>query len=357
MAADTGRVVFVAMRIAMLSPPWIAVPPEGYGGIEWVVSLLTEELVRRGHDVTLFATGDSRTSADLRYVFERGPVEQMHQAMPYAQHVGAALRHVLDEGRAGRPYDVVHDHCAWMTLAFGPMAGVPVVHTLHGAALDHERAFLSSVANNATFVAISTYQTTSFSLPIAAVVPNAVDVDSYTFRERKDGYLLSLGRIARDKAQGLAIEVARRAGMPIILAGKVDPGDDRAYFDEAVAPHVDGVNVIFEGEVRDDRKRELYAGADALLFPIQWEEPFGLVMVEAMASGTPVIATPRGSVPEVVADGVSGFIVPDVPAMVDAVRRLGTLSAKACRAHVEGKYSAAAMADGYEAVYRDAVSS
>jgi glycosyltransferase involved in cell wall biosynthesis len=344
------------MRIAMLSPPWIAVPPDGYGGIEWVVSLLTEELVARGHDVTLFATGDSKTSADLRYVFDRGPVEKMHQAMPYAHHVGAALEHVVAEGRAGRPYDVIHDHCAWVTLAFGPLTGVPVVHTLHGAALEHERAFLDAVKDTARFVAISEYQTTSFSIPISAVVPNAVDVDSYPFRAQKDGYLLSLGRIARDKAQGLAVEVARRTGMPLILAGKVDPGDDHAYFEEAVAPYVDGTNVIFEGEVSDERKRELYAGARALLFPIQWEEPFGLVMIESMACGTPVLATPRGSVPEIVADGVSGFIVPDVDAMVEAVGRLDEISPEACRAHVQHRYSAAAMTDGYEAVYRSAIS-
>lgn len=344
------------MKIAMLAPPWISVPPNGYGGIEWVVSLLTEELVARGHDVTLFATGDSTTTANLRYVFEHGPVEQMHHALPYAHHIGAAFEYVMAEARAGRPFDVIHDHCAWVALATGHLTGVPLVHTLHGAALDHERAFLEGVKDNARFVAISEYQTTSFSIPISAVVPNAVDVPSYPFREQKSEYLLSLGRIARDKAQGLAVEVARRTGVPLILAGKVDPGDDQAYFEETVAPYVDGTNVIFEGEVSDERKRELYAGARALLFPIQWEEPFGLVMIEAMACGTPVLATPRGSVPEIVADGVSGFIVPDVDGMVDAVGRLDEISAKACRAHVEDRYSTAAMTDGYEAVYRSAIS-
>lgn len=341
----------------MIAPPWIAVPPDGYGGIEWVVSLLTEELVARGHDVTLFATGDSKTTAELRYVYERGPVERMHQAMPYSHHIGAALQHVVAEGQAGRPYDVIHDHCAWVTLAFGPLTGVPVVHTLHGAALEQERLFLEAVSAGAKFVAISEYQTSSFSIPIASVVANAVDVSSYPFRATKDGYLLSLGRIARDKAQGLAVEVARRVGLPLILAGKVDPGDDQAYFEEAVAPHVDGTNVIFEGEVVDERKRELFAGASALLFPIQWEEPFGLVMIEAMACGTPVLATPRGAVPEIVEDGVSGFIVPDVDAMVEAVGRLGEISAEGCRAHVEQRFSAASMTDGYEAAYRDAMKS
>lgn len=342
----------------MLSPPWIAVPPEGYGGIEWVVSLLTEELVARGHDVTLFATGDSRTKAELRFVFERGPVELMHQALPYSHHIGEALRHVAAEGAAGRPYDVIHDHCAWLTLAFGPLTGVPIVHTLHGAALASEHAFFSAMRSRATFVAISEFQTRSFtSISPRDVVPNPVDVDSYPFRAQKDGYLLSLGRIARDKAQGLAIEIARRAGMPLRMAGKVDPGDDRAYFEEAVLPHIDGQDVIFEGEVTDERKRELFAGANALLFPIQWEEPFGLVMIEAMACGTPVIATPRGAVPEVVRDGVNGFLASDVDGMVEAVGRLGTLSAEACRADVASRYSAAVMTDGYEAIYNRVVGS
>jgi glycosyltransferase involved in cell wall biosynthesis len=341
------------VRIALLSPPWIPVPPSGYGGIEWIVSLLAEELVARGHDVTLFATGDSKTSADLRYVFDVGPVAQMHQALPYSMHVGAAYQHIAEEARAGRPYDVVHDHTAWLSLAFAPLIPTPVVHTLHGAAIEAERDFFHFVRNNADFVAISQYQTRTFTrIQITDVVPNAVDVQSYPFSAEKDDYLLSLGRIARDKAQHLAIEVAKRAGMPLVLAGKIDPGDDRAYFDEMILPHVDGQNVRFEGEVPDDRKRELFARARAFVFPIQWDEPFGLVMIEAMACGTPVIATPHGAVPEVVTDGVNGFIATSVDDMVEAVNKIETISPEVCRAVVEQRFAPSVMTDGYEAVYR-----
>jgi glycosyltransferase involved in cell wall biosynthesis len=341
------------VRIAMLSPPWIPVPPSGYGGIEWIVSLLCEELIARGHDVTLFATGDSKTSADLRYVFEVGPVTQMHHPLPYSMHVGAAYQHIAEEARAGRPFDVVHDHTAWLSLAFAPLIPTPVVHTLHGAAIDAERDFFHFVRNNADFVAISQYQTRTFTrIQITDVVPNAVDVQSYPFSAEKDDYLLCLGRIARDKAQHLAIEVAKRAGMPLVLAGKIDAGDDRAYFDEMILPHVDGQSVRFEGEVPDDRKRELFGHARAFVFPIQWDEPFGLVMIESMACGTPVVATPYGAVPEVVTDGVNGFIASSVDDMVEAVKKIETISPEVCRAVVEQRFAPSVMADGYEAVYR-----
>lgn len=340
------------MRIAMLSPPWIPVPPSGYGGIEWVVSLLVEELVARGHDVTLFATGESKTSAELRYVFEVGPVEKMHRALPYAMHVGAAFRRIAAEEAAGRPYDLIHDHTAWLALQFGPLVRAPIVHTLHGAATEEERPFFRQVRDHATFVAVSHYQTTTFTeIEITAVVPNAVDLASFPLRKDKEDYLLCLGRIARDKNQAVAIEVAKRLGIPIVLAGKVDAGADTEYFDQAVRPHIDGQLVRFEGEVPDHRKRELFAGARALLFPIEWPEPFGLVMIEAMACGTPVVATPFGAVPEVVDSGVTGFIVRDVDEMVKAVERLDEIDPEACRAHVEARFSPAAMTDGYERVY------
>jgi glycosyltransferase involved in cell wall biosynthesis len=343
------------MRIAMLAPPWIPIPPSGYGGIEWVVHLLTEELVARGHDVTLFATGDSKTSADLKYVYDVGQASLMHQALPYAMHDGMAFDHIIEEAKAGRPYDVIHDHTAWLALAFAKLLPTPIVHTLHGAAVEQERDFFRRVKDNATFVAISSYQTTSFTeIVISSVVPNAVDVANYPYQPRKEDFVLSLGRVARDKAQGLAIEAAKKAGIPIVLAGKVDPGDDAAYFEEAVLPHVDGKSVIFEGEVDDQRKHELFANAKAFMFPIQWEEPFGLVMIEAMACGTPVIACPRGAVPEVLTDGVTGFLVDTVDDMVEALTRLDKISPEACRSDVERRFSPQVMADNYIRVYEQA---
>lgn len=345
----------VDVRIAVVSPPWIPVPPRGYGGIEWVVSLLVEELVARGHDVTLFATGDSRTSAELLWVNEEGPTALMHQTRPDAMHVGVAYRHIAEGGYQGRPYDVVHDHTAWLGLAFAPLLPAPVVHTVHGAFVEENRAFYWLFRTHAALVTISEYQQRDFALPYAGVVPNAVDVANFPHRTAKEDYFLCLGRIARDKAQGIAVRVARSAGVPLVLAGKVDPGNDALYFEEAVLPYVDGETVRFEGEVPDERKKELLAGARALLFPIQWPEPFGLVMIEAMAAGTPVIAMRNGAVPEVVTDGETGFVVEDEDEMRKAVDRVHEISPERCRLEAERRFSPAVMTDGYERIFESVV--
>jgi glycosyltransferase involved in cell wall biosynthesis len=336
----------------MISPPWIAVPPRGYGGIEWVVHLLTEELVHRGHDVTLFATGDSATEADLRWVFATGTTSMMHQTRPDAMHVGSAFRHVVSEARAGRPYDVVHDHSAWLGVAFAKTIDAPIVHTIHGAFIQANREFYRAFRDHAAFVTISEYQQRDFSeIPYAGCVPNAVDIDGFPFRDAKEDYTVCLGRIARDKGQGIAVQVAREIGVPLVLAGKVDPGDDTAYFEEAVLPFVDGDLIRFEGEVPDDRKRELLAGARAFLFPIQWPEPFGLVMVEAMACGTPVIAFRNGAVPEVIAEGESGFIVDSREEMAEAIKRTAEIPAERCRDYARSRFAPAVMTDAYERIY------
>jgi glycosyltransferase involved in cell wall biosynthesis len=229
---------------------------------------------------------------------------------------------------------------------------VPLVHTIHGAFVETTRAFYSLFRDAAAFVTISMYQQREFpQIPYAGCVPNAVDVGGFAFRAAKEDYMLCLGRIARDKGQGIAVGVAREIGIPLVLAGKVDPGEDTAYFEEAVLPFVDGDLIRFEGEVPDERKRELLAGARAFLFPIQWPEPFGLVMAEAMACGTPVIAFGNGAVPEVVVDGENGFIVSSPQEMIDAIKRAGEIPPERCRSFVEARFSRAAMTDGYERVY------
>lgn len=330
-------------------------PPRGYGGIEWVVHLLVEELVDRGHAVTLFASGDSRTSARLVAAFDEGQTSHMHSTMHDAAHAGAAFRAIAAEHVAARPYDVLHDHSAWIAVAVAPLLPVPVVHTLHGAWHDRNRAFFARVSDTVSLVAISAFQTHDNPDAVyAGVVPNAVDVAGLPYSAEKDDYLLCLGRIARDKGQGIAVEVAQRLGMPLVLAGKVDAGQDTTYFQEAVLPHVDGSLIRFEGEVAHERKYELLSRARALLFPIQWPEPFGLVMAEAMACGTPVVAMRNGSVPEIVVDGETGFVVSDADTMRKAVERLGEISPERCRAHVEKRFSPAAMADGYLRVYEAA---
>jgi glycosyltransferase involved in cell wall biosynthesis len=343
------------MRIAMLAPPWIPVPPRGYGGIEWVVHLLVEELVRRGHQVTLFATGDSRTSAELVFAFEEAQTEAMHSTMHDALHAGVAFRRIVEDAARGRGFDVLHDHTAWIAVAAARLLPVPVVHTFHGSWDAPSRTFFARFPDAATYVTLSDYQRRDFpEIPYAAVVPNAVDVAGLPFRADKEDYLLCLGRVSRQKGQGIAVRVAQRLGIPLVLAGKVDPGDDTAYFEEAVLPHVDGRLVRFEGEVPHERKLELLAGARAMLFPITWPEPFGLVMAEAAACGTPVVAFRQGSVPEVVVDGETGFIVEDEDEMVKAVERVGEIAPARCRAHAERAFSPAVMAERYLRVYEAA---
>jgi glycosyltransferase involved in cell wall biosynthesis len=340
----------------MISPPWIAVPPNGYGGIEWVVSLLTEELVARGHEVTLFASGGSRTKGELVSVFDDPPTAHMHQNVPDARHAQRAIGEIVSRRGTERGFDVIHDHSACIFLAAAPLLPVPLVHTIHGAFTTEMRQLYGGVTGDVSFVGISRAQFAAMpDLTIADIVPNAVDVPGFPFREQKGDYLLCLGRVSRDKGQDAAIAVSKRAGMPLVLAGKVDPGADTDFFERAVLPNVDGEHVQFVGEVSDERKRELVAGAAAMLFPVRWPEPFGLVMVEALACGTPVIATRWGSVPEVVRDGVTGFVVEDEDGMVSAVARIDDIDRSACRAEAEARFSPGVMADGYERVYERAI--
>jgi glycosyltransferase involved in cell wall biosynthesis len=344
------------VRIAMVAPPWIAVPPHGYGGIEWVVSLLVEELVARGHEVTLFASGGSNTVAELVSVFDDPPTLRMHLNVPDARHAQRAFAEIAEREGTPRAFDVVHDHSACIFLAAAPLLPVPMVHTIHGAFTDEMKQLYGGVRGNVSLVAISNSQAQGCpELNIAAVVPNAVDVEGFQFRAQKGDYLLCLGRVCRDKGQDVAIAVAKRAGLPLVLAGKVDAGEDRLFFDEHVLPHLDGEHVRFEGEVSDDRKRDLIASARAMLFPIRWAEPFGLVMIEGMACGTPVVAMRWGAVSEVVTDGVTGFIVDDEDAMIDALARLDQIDPATCREDVLKRFSPSVMADGYERVYAEAI--
>jgi glycosyltransferase involved in cell wall biosynthesis len=340
------------MRIAMLAPVWVAVPPEGYGGIEVVVSLLTEELVARGHDVTLFASGGSQTKATLRTVFDEPPTDRLWETEPDASHVGAAYRTVAREYADGNAFDLVHDHTEFLGVAFAACLPTPVLHTVHFPLDQQRRTFLRRFLDDVYRAAISDYQRSAApELAWVGRVHNAIDVEAFEFRSRKDGYLLCLGRVCERKGQDLAVEVARRAGLPLVLAGRVHP-KEAEFFTERVLPHVDGERVVFEGEVSTERKRELMAGASALLLPIREPEPFGLVMVEALASGTPVIGSPLGAVPEIVTDGETGFLSRSLKGMAAAVGRLGEIDPARCREEAVAKYDPRAMAAGYEELYQ-----
>jgi len=337
------------MRIAQVTPLWERVPPPAYGGIELVVSLLTDELVRRGHEVTLFATGDSLTLANLESVHPRA-IRTDPTVKEYQVYETLQLAHVYQRSHE---FDVIHSHMGYAALPYAQFVKTPTVHTLHGVfTADNEKMF--SQARSQPYVSISDAQRKpELRLNCVATVYNGIDVDSYKFyaQPHKPPYLAFLGRLSPEKGPHHAIEIAKRTGMTLKMAGKVDIVD-REFYEEILAPQIDGEQIQYLGEANHVQKNTLMGGAVATLFPITWKEPFGLVMVESMAAGTPVIGMRLGSAPEVIEDGKTGFLCETVDECVAALARLGEIDRAMCRQRVIDNFSVQQMADGYEAVYR-----
>jgi glycosyltransferase involved in cell wall biosynthesis len=340
------------MKIAQIAPPWFTVPPQGYGGSERVVAELTEGLTRRGHDVTLFASGGSSTGARLVSPLAvppapsdlgSGPEDLFHTTSAYL--------------RAGE-FDVIHDHSGQAGPALGAMLGgvPPVVVTLHGPWTGESRRFYGLVGERVHLVAISNAQRRiNTDVRYAGMVHNGLDPERFPFRSEKEDFLCFVGRASPDKGVLAAIDIAERSGLPLVMVMKVNEREELRYWTEAIAPRLtSSVKVLLGAD--HALKTDVMSRARALLFPIQWDEPFGLVMTEAMACGTPVVACGRGSVPEVVVDGVTGFIVDPADPVGGAgavLDRLGSLDPAACRTHVERWFSTRCKTDGYEAVYRE----
>ena len=336
------------MRIAQVAPLAEAVPPRLYGGTERIVSYLTEELVALGHDVTLFASGDSRTAARLEAIVPRALRLDASVRDTIAPHVLMLTR--LQERL--RDFDVIHFHIDHLHLPIMRVAGVPFLTTLHGRLDLPEIEPLFRAYPEAPFVSISDAQRRP--LPFvrwAGTVHHGLPPDLLPFSPQHDGYLAFLGRISPEKGPEAAIRIARAAGLPLRIAAKVDRVD-REYFETVVRPMLDQPGIEFIGEINEAEKAGFLGRAAALLFPIQWPEPFGIVMIEAMACGTPVIAFNRGSVPEVVEDGVTGFVVEDETGALDALRRLGLLDRAAVRRGFEARFTARRMAEDYLGIYR-----
>jgi len=337
------------MRIGMIAPPWFPLPPQRYGGIEFVVSLLTEGLVGRGHDVTLFASGDSETQARLSYIFSRAPFEHIEKG----GHL--EVMHSLEAYKRAREFDVIHDHDGLASRAMGALVheltGTPVVATLHGPADAITQELLGSLRADLQFIAISEYQRQGFpDLQFVGTIPNAIDVEHMPFSAEKDDYLLFIGRMTADKGAHTAIEVARRLDKRLIMAGKVNEGPEREFFAAEVEPYLSD-KVHYRGEVDHETKAELYKRARCTLFPIQWPEPFGLVMIESLACGTPVIAMRKGSVPEVIEHGRTGFIVDTADGMIEAFARIDEIDPAECRRAVEERFGSEAFVAAHEAAY------
>lgn len=336
------------MRIAQLAPLAESVPPKLYGGTERVVAWLVDELVALGHDVTLFASGDSRTRAELHAVWPRALRLGRKGVDP-----SAACTLLLEAvARRAADFDVIHSHIDWLPLPLLSRLGVPFLTTMHG------RLDLSGLPRvvrqfpDASFVSISEHQ--RLPLPEAnwcRTIQHGLPVDLFRPSYGSGSYLGFLGRLTAEKGPEDAIRIARAAGRPLRIAAKI-PRAETAYFKKNLEPHVDGEKVQLVGEVDDARKQPFLAEATALLFPIDWPEPFGLVMIEAMACGTPVIAYRSGSVPEVVDDGVTGFIVDCEEEAVSAMSEVARLDRRKVRARFEQRFSAHRMAREYESQYR-----
>lgn len=346
-----GMPVSRPLRVGVVAPPWYAVPPPGYGGTEAVVAAIVDQLVSRGHHVSLVAAGEPGTKAQRFLRSYEEPPSHLLGASVLPELIQAAeAQRVLDE----LDLDVIHDHSA-----AGPLLAVgrrcPTVVTMHGPVADDNGEYHRRLGTRINLVAISDAQRRiAPDLNWVATVHNAVDVASFPFSAEKGDDVLWIGRFCPDKGAHIAIDVARRAGRRIVLAGKLNEDAERTYFEDAIRPLL-GPDVDYVGEADAALKRELYAKASCLLFPIQWDEPFGMVMAEALACGTPVISTPRGSVPEIVRHGETGFVCSSVEELVAAVRASDTLDPAACRRDAEARFDLPVMGARYETVYRQVI--
>ena len=334
------------MKIAQVSPLYESVPPEQYGGTERVVSYLTEELVRRGHQVTLFASGDSITDAELVACSPRSLRGDPECVDPLIHHY-LMLEKVFD--RASQ-FDLIHFHIDYLHFPLSRRSRISQLTTLHGRLDLPDLGPLYRQFRNMPLVSISDAQRQP--IPWAqwlGTIHHGLPEDLFKFHEAPGGYLAFLGRISPEKRVDRAIEIAKRAGMPLKIAAKVDKAD-RDYFEAVIKPLLDPSLVEFIGEIGGKEKEEFLGNAYALLFPIDWPEPFGLVMIEAMACGAPVIAWSHGSVPEIMEDG-AGFVVNDVEDAARAVERLASFDRRRCREVFERRFTAARMAEDYVNVY------
>jgi glycosyltransferase involved in cell wall biosynthesis len=336
------------MRIAQVAPLFLPVPPDQYGGTERVIYDLTEALVARGHDVTLFASGDCHTSARLVPAVPQALWKEKGRQDPIAP----LFRMHAEIFRRAADFDVIHTHTDYFALPYARYSPTPVLSTLH-CRLDipHVPEILR-LFPEAHLVSISDSQQSHVpDANWAGTVHHGLRLEHCPFDAAGGEGLVFLGRMSPEKAPHMAIEIAIEAGVPLTLAGPTDP-EERAYFEREVRPGLFHPLIRFIGEVSDEEKNRLLCAARALVFPIDWPEPFGLVMIEAMACGTPVIARPKGAAPEVIVDGETGILADSRKALVDAVAAVGRIDRAACRRHVEKNFSVAAMAERYEAIYR-----
>ncbi len=339
------------MRIAQIAPLVERVPPKKYGGTERVVYALTEELVRRGHEVTLFASGDSLTTAKLVSVYPQNLREAKVKDL-YGTNIWTMLSIGTAYSRQAE-FDIIHDHNAYLSPPTAQLATTPTLLTIHGPFIPEiislfkglRKPFIATISNNQRLSAPG--------LNHIGTIYNGLDLKNYPFSHEHDGYLLFVGRISMEKGVHFAIEAALQLKMPLIIAAKVETVDQQ-YFEEYVKPKLND-QIRWVGEVDEAERNQLMSRALCFLHPVTWPEPFGLTLIEAMACGCPVVAFDQGSIPEVVEDKKSGFVVHDIEGMIQAIRNIPTISREYCRQYALNNFNERRMADGYEEVYRQII--
>jgi len=339
------------MRIAQVAPLWECVPPKTYGGTELVVYILCEEYARRGFDVTLFATGDSTTSATLEPIIKT-PMRKQNIKYPIYYELQSISR-VLGKWEE---FDIIHNHIGYQFLPFAGLIDIPIVTTLHGAFMvDEEVEFYNRHKMKSPLVSISDAQRDGApNLNYVSTVYNGIQVEKYPFEcnyNSDKSYLAFLGRFSEEKGPHLAIKLAKETGWKLIMAGKIDKAD-REFYEREVEHQIDNKQIIYIGELGHDAKCELLKDAYATVHPVTWPEPFGLVMAESMACGTPVLALKNGSIPEVILNGKTGYIENNIEDLIKRVKDIEKIDRRECRKHVERNFSAQKMADGYLSVYK-----
>lgn len=340
------------MRIAQVAPLWERVPPPSYGGTELVVSRLTDELVRRGHDVTLFASGDSQTLARLEAVCPYS-LRSQSSVKEYAAYELMELSRVYEQ--AGE-FDLIHSHIGIAALAMATLVTTPTLHTLHGDFTPNNSKLFTFYCQQ-PYISISNAQR-QLDLNYIQTIYNGIDLQDYPVQAQPQNppYLAFVGRMSPEKGPQHAIAIAKQTGWQLQLAGKIDAVATK-FFEQEIAPQIDGKQIKYLGEVDHAQKVELLANAAVTLFPITWREPFGLVMIESMATGTPVIGMNLGSVPEVIAHGKTGFVCQSYQEMAVMIPAAVELDRQLCRNHIENKFSVTQMVDGYEAAYQKLLAS
>ncbi|HCP08970.1 MAG TPA: glycosyl transferase [Candidatus Moranbacteria bacterium] len=335
------------MKIAQIAPIIESIPPKRYGGTERVIHELTEELVKRGHEVTLFASGDSKTSAKLVSIFPEALRNKKIKNMSFinamsVQHIGMAYRQQNE-------FDIIHDHNATMSLAVAHNARRPVVVTYHGP-YNEEISEVFRKLNRPYVVSISKSQVKNAeNINHAGTVYNGLSMEHFPFSDTHDGYLLFVGRISMEKGLHHAIAAALELDLPLLIAAKLDPVD-LGYFNDYILPFL-SESIRWVGEVNEEERNRLMSKAMCFLHPITWPEPFGLTLIESMACGCPVIAIGKGSIPEIILDGKTGFVISEPEEMISKIQKIDTIKREDCRKHALENFSAKKMADGYEKIY------